>query len=302
MNISAIGAHPDDVDTSCGGILEKHAAVKHNIQNHPIYGKCLFADNGIIEVGIPLEFGLRVGHFAFCGGKNVFFEQPADMTAFTTDQGWRIRGGHRLWLAPERSEDYYPDNAPIAYEVSGDTIVLTQTEDPWLRVVKQFVLTFDGSRLQVTHKITNTGASPLECSLWAISVVAPGGTETINFQRRDGGMDHWHRISMWDYTSLGDPRVSYTRDQIVIRHQPLDERYKIGVGHPYGPIRYENGDTVFLKHFAVDPQKRYPDADVSYETYCSRYMMELESLSPLETVAPGGQLEHTEVWELLHKS
>lgn len=275
--------------------------MKHTIKSHPVYGKCLFADNGIIEIGVPLEFGLRVGHFAFCGGKNVFYEQPKDMTTFTTEQGWRLRGGHRLWLAPESEKDYCPDNAPIAYRIDGETVILTQQEDPWLQVIKQFELTFDGACLQVKHKVTNTGDAPLECSLWAISVVAPGGVETINFQRRDGGMDHWHRISMWDYTSLGDPRVTYTRDQIVIRHQPLEEKYKIGVGHPYGPVRYENGDTVFVKHFRVETDKTYPDANVSFETFCSRYMMEIETLSPLGNILPGGTMEHTETWELLPK-
>ncbi len=258
-------------------------------------------DNGVIEVGIPLEFGLRVGHFSFCGEKNVFYEHPNDMTLFTTEQGWRIRGGHRLWLAPESEKVYCPDNNPISYRFEGESLVLTQQEDPALKVIKEFILTFDGAKLQVTHRVTNTGDAPLECSLWAISVVAPGGTETINFERRDGGMDHWHRISMWDYTSLGDPRVTYTRDQIVIRHQPLEEKYKIGVGHPYGPVRYENGDTVFVKHFPVHTDKLYPDANVSFETFCSKYMMEIESLSPLGTIQPGGDMEHTEVWELLRK-
>lgn len=276
--------------------------MEHFEKIHPVYGRCLFANNSTLEVGIPLEFGLRVGHFSFLGGKNVFFEQPRDMTTFTTEQGWRIRGGHRLWLAPESEKVYCPDNEPITYRVDGDSLILTQGEDPWLKVIKQFVLTFEGNRLQVTHRITNTGDAPMECSLWAISVVAPGGTETINFQRRDGGMDHWHRISMWDYTSLGDPRVTYTRDQIQIRHAPLEERYKIGVGHPYGPVSYENGDTVFVKHFPVEPEKTYPDANVSFETFCSRYMMEIESLSPLGTVLPGGDMTHTEVWELLHKT
>ena len=262
----------------------------------------LFVDNGIIEVGIPLEFGLRVGHFSFCGGKNVFYEHPNDMTIFTTEQGWRIRGGHRLWLAPESEKDYCPDNSPISYRIEGESLVLTQQEDPALKVIKEFVLTFDGAKLQVKHRVTNTGNEPLECSLWAISVVAPGGTETINFARRDGGMDHWHRISMWDYTSLGDPRVTYTRDQIVIRHEPLEEKYKIGVGHPDGPVRYENGDTVFVKHFPVYEDKLYPDANVSFETFCSKYMMEIESLSPLGTILPGGDMDYTEVWELLHNS
>jgi len=276
--------------------------MKHTIQNHPIHGQMLFVDNGIIEAGIPLEFGLRIGHFSFCGGKNVFFEHPKDMPDFTTDEGWRLHGGHRLWLAPESVKDYCPDNRPIAYRFEGDSLVLTQPEDPILKIIKEISLTFDGAKLQVKHRVTNTADVPLECSLWGITTVAPGGTEIINFQRRDGGYDPWHRISMWDYTSLGDPRVTYTRDQIVIRHQPLEDRYKIGVGHPCGPVRYENGDTVFVKHFPVYTDKLYPDANVSFETFCSKYMLEIESLSPLGTILPGDSMDYTEVWELLHNS
>ncbi len=269
---------------------------------HPVYGNCLFADNGVLEIGIPLEFGLRIGHFSFCGEDNVFFEQPENMQDYTTDEGWKIRGGHRLWLAPESEKDYYPDNDPITYRIENDTVILTQKEDPLWQVIKEIHLTFKDDCLHVLHRITNTGQAPLTCALWAITSVAAGGTETICFERRDDGMDPWHRICMWDYTNLGDPRATYTRDHIVIRHLPMDDRFKIGIGHPYGPVRYENGNTVFIKSFPVIPNKIYPDDNVSYETFCSRHMMELESLSTLETVLPGKSKEHQEIWKLIHKS
>lgn len=272
------------------------------IKDHPIHGKCLFADNGVIQVGIPLEFGLRIAHFSFLGGKNVFFEQPKEMEAFTTEDGWRIRGGHRLWLAPEsKKNDYYPDNDPIQYRIDGDAIILTQPEDPWLHVVKKFTITFAANQLHIRHRIINTGTEPLECSLWAISVMAPGGTETIPLQTRDGGAAHCIRVSTWFYTDLGDPRVTYTRDQIMIRQQPLDQRYKIGIGHPSGPISYENNGTVFTLDYPVMPEKAYPDGNVSYETFCSRYMLEMETLSPLKTVMPGASVEHPETWSIKRK-
>jgi mannose-6-phosphate isomerase class I len=68
---------------------------------------------------------------------------------------------------------------------------------------------------------------------------------------------------MWDYTSLGDERAKYERSKIVITHLPLDTKYKIGVGHPISPVRYENGKTsdnneANCKLFKVD---RYEVAD-----------------------------------------
>lgn len=276
--------------------------INQQMKDHPIYGKCLFIDNGIIEAGFPLEFGLRVGHFSFLGDQNVFFEQPRDLTVFSTKDGWQIRGGHRLWLAPESDlDDYCPDNSPITYRVEGDTVLLTQQEDPRLRIVKEFAITLAGEQLHIRHRITNTGSAPLECSLWAISVMAPGGTEIIPLQRREGGATHCNRVSTWFYTDLGDPRVTYTRDQITIRQQPMDQRYKIGIGHPSGPVCYENNGTVFSIDYPVLPEKAYPDGNVSYETFCSRYMLEMETLSPLSTIAPGGIAEHPETWTLIKR-
>ena len=275
--------------------------LSHRIGQHHLFGRCLFADNGIIEIIIPLEYGLRIAHFSFCGKENVFYEHPADSTIFTTNEGWRIRGGHRMWLAPESLKVYFPDNAPIDYSIENDTILITQPKDPWLNVIKSIQIRLDDARLELLHKVKNVGESPLTCSIWAISVMAPGGKETISFERRDGGMDPWHHISMWDYTNLGDPRARYTRDSIEICHLPIEEKYKIGVGHPYGPIRYENKNTVFLKRYPIQLGECYPDGNVSFETYFSKQMAEIESLSPLRTLSPKEEMEHQEVLDLLHK-
>lgn len=270
------------------------------VKEHPVFGRSLSADNGCVEIIIPLEFGLRIGHFSLIGERNVFFEQPRDMTDLSTPDGWRVQCGHRLWLAPESEKVYCPDNAPISYEVAGDTLVLTQQEDPWLHVIKSMEITFgEGASLHIKHRIRNTAQEDITCSLWAISSMAPGGVEELSFALREGGYDHWHRISMWDYTSLGDERVEYRRDGIRLTHVPIDQKYKIGVGHPEGPVRYTNQGVTFVKHFDVQPEMTYPDANVSFETFMCKHMVEIESLSPLGTVKPGEALEHLERWELI---
>ena len=270
------------------------------IREHALFGKSLFLTNGTVEVGIPLEYGLRIGHFSFCGGRNVFFEQPKDMTDLTTEAGWRVWGGHRLWLAPESEKVYCPDNEPIYYEICENGVVISQREDPWLRVKKSMRIEFcDDAELDVVNRVENSGEETLHCSLWAISAMVPGGTEEISFALRNGGMDHWHRLSMWDYTSLGDSRAEYRRDGIRLTHRPLEEKYKIGVGHPCGPVRYANNGVTFVKKFPVDTTKEYPDGNVSFETFMCKHMVEIESLSPLGRIEPGAAMEHTEHWYLL---
>ena len=272
--------------------------MNHSIKNHSAYGRCLYAENGIIEVYIPLDFGIRIGHFSLLGEQNVFFVQPNDMTTFSTKEGWRIRGGHRLWGAPESEKVYCPDNDPIDCEITGESITLTQKKDEWLGLVKSVTLTFDKNRIHLTHRIKNVSEQAFCGSLWGITVMAPGGVEYIKLHSREGGFDALHSVALWDYTNLGDERASYTKEEIILRSLDVDGKYKIGLRHPVSPIRYEVNGYTFLKSFEVKSGEAYPDSGVSYETFLSRYMTEMESLSPMVRLNYGEVAEHKETWEL----
>jgi hypothetical protein len=264
---------------------------------HPIHGKCLFLDNGTVEVGVPLSFGIRICHFSFVGERNVFFEQPNEMTDLTTPEGWRLRGGHRLWIAPESFDLYAPDNDPVRIERVENGVRITQREDPVLHVVKECTLTLAGERVHITHRIQNTGETRT-CALWAVSVLAPGGVERIPLAVRQGGCDPLHRFVIWDHTTLGDERAEYRKDEVVLTHKPIDARYKLGVGHPLGDVRYVLPWATFIKHYERKKDLCYPDGDVSFETFLCRHMTELESLSPLYTLQPQESASHDEVWTL----
>ena len=276
--------------------------MKWEEKEHLRFGRSLYADNGVVELIIPLEYGIRIAHFSFVGEENVFYEQPEDMKELTTEDGWRIRGGHRMWLAPEDFDTYCPDNAPISYDIQGEEIVLTQNVDERLGVRKSIRISFGkDASVTVTHRIENCNEGPITRSLWAISVAAPGGTEYIPLGKREGGMSHWHRISWWDHTCLGDERVTYGKEMIEIQHLPIDKRYKIGVGHPEGPVRYINRDVVFEKCYDLVEDAVYPDGNTSFETFFCYHMAEIESLSPLYTLEPGESAEHKETWKLYRK-
>lgn len=264
---------------------------------HPVHGRCLFLDNGVIEVGIPLDFGLRVCHFSFLGEQNVFFEQPNDMTELATPDGWRVRGGHRMWLAPESADVYAPDNDPISVERIPNGVRITQNEDTVLHAIKQFTLILDGESVRITHRLTNTGETRT-CSLWAISVMASGGVERIPLALREGGYDPLHRFAIWDHTSLGDVRADYRKDEIILTHMPIDARYKLAVGHPAADVTYTLPYAIFVKHYDLKTNMTYPDGDASFETFLCRHMTEVESLSPLYILETGESATHDEVWTL----
>jgi len=227
------------------------------------------------------------------------------MDDLTTPEGWRVHCGHRLWLAPEGDHDYHPDNEPISYEIiEGDKILLTQNKDPRLSVRKRMLIAFgseengDANRLTVMHRVENVGECESKAALWAISAMAPGGVERIPMKKYSGGAFPRHVFSTWFYTNLGDVRAKYSAEEITLSHMPIEERYKIGVGHPYGKVSYENKGVIFSLDFLIEEDETYPDGNVSYETFMCKHMVEMESLSPIFEIAPGASAEHCEIWAL----
>ncbi len=210
-----------------------------------------------------------------------------------------MRGGHRLWVAPESEKVYFPDNSPIRYEISGDKISLFQEEDLYLGVKKSIEISFIGDEeICVKQRVLNTKEEKRKISVWGVTSVAPCGKALIPLKYRENGYDPLHKITMWDYTSLGDERAEYERDSITLSHQPIIRKYKIGVGHPNGPVTYENKGVIFEKSYEIKPDFEYPDGGVSFEVFMCRHMVEIESLSPFFEVGEGQTAEFCEKWRL----
>lgn len=271
-----------------------------SIKNHPVHGECLYVDNGIIEIGVPLSFGIRIAHLSFLGEENVFFVQPKDLEIPVGKLGFRLHGGHRLWLAPEGEFDYYPDNLPVEYQIKGNTVRLTQAEDPLLKVIKSVDLTLKGSKVTLTHRVYNTGERK-KAALWSLSVMKGGGVTTVPLPQRTGGFNPLVHISAWDYTDIGDERIKFSKKEIKIYQKKGERNLKIGVGHPSGALRYENGNTVFVKNIPLFKDRTYTDGGVSAEIFVCDYMTEIEGLSPLKTISPSKTATYTETWELCRK-
>ncbi len=277
--------------------------MKTYIEDYRDFGKMLFAECGNIKLGIPLDFGIRISYLSYRKSENLFFEQPKDMTELATEDGWRVYGGHRVWLAPESERDYAPDNSPVTYEISDGKITLHQCEDARLRVKKSVEISFVGEdTVRVVNKIQNTDTSARRFSVWGITSMAAGGVEYIPLKYGRMSYSPLSRVSMWFYTDLGDGRAEYSPGLIKLSHRPYPTKYKIGVGHPAGNPKYVNYGVQFEKIFDVFEDEAYPDGDVSFETFMCDYMVEIESLSPLFDVLPNQTVSHTELWRLAEES
>lgn len=271
--------------------------------------------NGDIELIVTLDVGPRVlSYRRTAGGPNVFkiFE---GQNGGTGESEWMIRGGHRFWLAPEDpARSYLPDNDPVApVELTdGGTRFLTAPELTFgLQKEIDVVLDPTGSGVTITHRVTNSGSSPAELALWALSAMAPGGRGIIPLPPKSPHPGHPRNASGresfapnqlmvgWPFLDFSDPRWSFGARTITLSQHPDRGPTKLGLAHRLGVVGYHLDDVLFIKRFSYLEGSTYPDWGCNFETFTNEDMLELESLGPLVTLKPNASVEHVERWELL---
>ncbi|GBD36641.1 hypothetical protein HRbin36_01766 [bacterium HR36] len=259
--------------------------------------------NGEVELVVTLEVGPRILRYGFVGGENVFKEY-ADQLGKSGEKDWQIRGGHRLWVAPEdEKRTYFPDNAAVQHrERAGRVVLVPPPERPWgLQKEIEILLASTGTRVEVLHRIRNIGKQPTSLAPWALSVMAPGGVEIIPLppkQPHPQALLPNQVLVLWPYFDFTDPRYTFGKQVILLRQDAKRGPTKIGLRHTLGWAAYANRGALFIKRFHHLPDRTYPDFGVNYETFANEDMLEMETLGPLVALQPGEEVLHTETWEL----
>lgn len=255
-----------------------------------------------VELVIPHDIGPRVIACRLKGGPNLFAEREGELGQWGEEE-WRIRGGHRLWLAPENSpRTYQPDNAAVSVTTSEDgrTVRMTQPLEAKTGILKSLTLEIlNKTSFRITHKVKNAGLWPLRFSPWAISVMAHGGYAVIPF---DPFISHEECqlprsvLIPWTYTDFGNPIWRFASSHLGVETSLAETSQKIGIGNYPGWAAYWQEGGTFVKYAQVNPKAVYPDNGATFELYCCEWMVELETLSPLTEVMPGETASHVEYW------
>jgi hypothetical protein len=263
--------------------------------------------NGTVELIATLDVGPRVIRYGYVGGENVLKEY-ADQLGKSGEKDWQIRGGHRLWHAPEHPQrTYFPDNAPVeSKQLGGGAIRLTSPPETAHGVQKEIDLNLDGSssKVTLTHRIKNIGSWAIELAPWSLTVMAPGGTEIIPLPKKVAHGESLlpaQSLVLWSYTDMKDPRFTFGTKYFTVRHDAKGHATKIGLWHSEGWVGYLRSGLLFIKRFERQPGQHYPDFGCNFETFTNEDMLEVESLGPMTRLEPGSLVEHREVWEL-HKN
>ncbi len=274
-----------------------HSSVKDTAQ----WGKVLWLTDGKIEIGVALDFGIRVVHMSCCGCENLFYVQPADLSdGYITEGGWKLYGGHRIWMTPESDDSYYPDNAPVSYEIRAEEVTVTQAVDPILGIRKHLCIEFlpDGG-VKLTQSVENVTDEPIFGASWGVNTLDAGGVATICFTNLDRQGYTPHRVvSLWSDTNLHDQRLCFAKEQLTARYMPIEDYLKIGLYCIEGKAVFENKGQRFTLLFDTDELCKHPDNGCNFELYMCKQFTELETLGVNANLLPGQSTGHSETWYL----
>ena len=107
-------------------------------------------------------------------------------------------------------------------------------------------------------------------------------------------------LIFWPFTDLGDTRLRWGTRYITLRQDRDATRpNKIGMAHEMCWVGYLNGGTLFVKGLGYEAGRVYADRGSNFETFTNKEMLEIESLGPVQKIAPGGAIEQVERWWLI---
>ncbi len=255
-----------------------------------------------VELIVTTDVGPRVIRYGFIGGQNLFKEFGGQMGR-SGEASWQPRGGHRIWMAPEIVPDTYAlDNAPVRSRILENGVELGQPVEPETGLEKSIALELLPNGVTVTHRIRNAASKARTLAPWALSMMAPGGVGITKFPPRGSHPENLpptNPLIMWAFTDLSDPRWTFTKNHLILRQDPGNAApQKLGLFNERTVGAYLLGSDLFVKRYDANPSKTYADFGASYETFTNGDFLELETLGPLQEVAPGAAVEHVERWSL----
>lgn len=259
--------------------------------------------DGVAELDVTLDFGPRIIRYGFAGGQNLMLAIPEELAPGGGETEFRCRGGHRLWVAPELVPGtYFPDNAPVAIERGGNWLAASApVEAGGLRKRIHIAMHGEG-RLRLAHRLENQGQWPVEVSIWALTMMAPGGLGLTGFPPRGSHPEQLaptNPLIMWAFSDFTDERLRLTRQYLTLRQDPsitIPNKFGLWNQNTWGAYLL-NGE-LFVKRTRAVAGARYPDFGASFEMWVNGGTLELETLSPLRTLMPGEGMEHVEEWSL----
>jgi hypothetical protein len=183
-------------------------------------------------------------------------------------------------------------------------VVITAPPDP-MGIEKRLAIRVRGDRWTIAHRLRNTGDMLWSGGAWALTCTRPSARTRYRIAL-DGGPPAWDVLTMviprrWGggHTSrVDDPQFVLGEDALVIRPRGTEAKRMLQTWK--GELEMiEPALGTLRKSAPYLAGGRYPlSCNVAVYLGPSRFMVELETMSPTATLVPGESLTHTETWRL----
>ena len=268
--------------------------------------KCLQITNGLVKCLVTIDVGPRIIYYGFFDKNILFVDEKREIFKegeffdknYKKGERWYIYGGHRLWKCPEDWFTYNCDNYPVKVQLkSNGAAFLSEIQKCTNLQFELKVEMSEGGALIVTNKIVNKDAEPKKIAAWGITILAKDGVEILPMPNEKTGFLHNRTLSIWEYTDLADERLSFVGKYLKLKQIPgKNSALKIGGKISAGFGFYVKDNLLFIKRANYQAEKTYPDAGCNFETYTDDKIIEMESLSPIETLKQNQAIVHMENW------
>lgn len=265
---------------------------------------CVKLANEKLALWITKSIGPRVIGLAAVGGENLFAVLPDTKIEYPDRETYYLRGGHRLWYAPEKPETtYIPDNQALEVLEVENGVELIQPIDQPTMIQKIMRIQIDPheAKVEVNHRLKNFGENEFALAPWAITQIRPGGLAI--FPQQTGHADPHgllpnRHIVLWPYTPINSPHIHWRDEAVYLEANMTDGALKIGFPNPGGWMAYAIEDALFVKRAEYGLNANYLDRRASTQSYCCEAFIEFETLGPYASLQPGETVQHDETWEI----
>ncbi|HIE04530.1 MAG TPA: DUF4380 domain-containing protein [Candidatus Latescibacteria bacterium] len=280
--------------------------------------------NGLVRLAVVPEIGGRVMEYSL-EGHNFIYINPQELGKTyvpSEDSPWHNFGGYKVWPAPQGewlaggggwppppNLDFGRYSCEISVNSHDSSVVLLEgppeTFGRWkcrgLKFKRRIAIYRGSTRVRVEQAMENCGREVARWSVWDVTQVVgchPGeedyGSFWVYFPVREEGRCYY--VMMGEEGPQWKGRVA----EGVSAVQYLHHGGKIGADSDGGWICYvdERDGYAYVKTFEYFPGETYPDSNASVEVFTSSGLpyVEVEVLSPLVELAPGGSYTFVEDW------
>ena len=252
-------------------------------------------ENSFLRLDYLTTTGPRIiGLYAQGSEGNLLAETP-DVHWPTPHGEYYLRGGHRLWTAPEDPFFNCPEDGVIIIEEKNGVVLRSPVDASGLE--KEITFRLDENCVHLTHRITWHGDKPIEFAPWSITQLRPGGMVILPLSFSEG-LTPDRNFVLWPYSQIRDERLELHDDMILLHGELTKQAFKIGNLNKFGWVACTIGNALFVKRFSAGDSQNYPDMGCNVEAYVKDACIELETLGPLAKLSPTESVTHEETWQV----